>query len=59
MEKAIISWTPSLGADFYDVYKIDSDGLLVNIALYQVQTIRILILIQITILVSQKYFTQL
>ena len=30
--KAVISWTPSLGADFYDVYKIDSDGLLVNIA---------------------------
>ena len=30
--KAVISWTPSIGADFYDVYKIDADGLLVNIA---------------------------
>ena len=30
--KATVTWTPSLGADFYDIYKIDSDGLLVNIA---------------------------
>ena len=30
--KAVISWTSSSGADFYDIYKIDEDGLLVNIA---------------------------
>tara|TARA_B100001287_G_scaffold275383_1_gene282854 strand:- start:64 stop:3477 length:3414 start_codon:yes stop_codon:yes gene_type:complete len=30
--RATVTWTPSVGADFYDIYKIDSDGLFVNIA---------------------------
>tara|TARA_B100000902_G_scaffold392929_1_gene446181 strand:+ start:14612 stop:18028 length:3417 start_codon:yes stop_codon:yes gene_type:complete len=29
--KSVISWTSSSGADYYDIYKKDSDGLLVNI----------------------------
>jgi gliding motility-associated-like protein len=30
--QAVVSWTSSAGADYYDIYKKDNDGLLVNIA---------------------------